>query len=245
MAEDKSKINIHKGHRQKVKDRYFETGLDGMPDHNILEFLLFFGIPQRDTNAMAHELIERFGSFSGVLEAKKADLMDVKGMTENAACLLTLFLPVYKRYTEDLHKKRPVMTNRRDYIKYLKNLYLDSPNNERVYILCFDSNNKLIACRKISEGDFSATLFDVRKITSAVLEVNAKKVILSHNHPSGQTEPSRDDCLVTKNLRDLLTLLKVKFVDHVIITDMSYFSMSGSVTYAHYVMGEIDLGLTE
>lgn len=237
MAEDK-KVNIHKGHRQKVKERYFETGLAGMPDHNVLEMLLFFGIPQKDTNEMAHELIEKFGSFSAVLEAKKADLMEVKGMTENAACLITLFLPVYKRYTEDLNKKRPIMQSRKDYIKYLKNLYLDSPNNERVYILCFDSNNKLIACRKISEGDYASSLFDIRKISSIVLETNAKKIVLSHNHPNGQLEPSRDDCIITKDLHDLLKFLKVKLVDHVIITDTSYFSMTSSVTYAHYVTGQ-------
>ncbi len=232
-----SKKNIHQGHRQKVRDRYYETGLTGMPDHNILEFLLFFGIPQRDTNEMAHELIDRFGSFSGVLEAKKADLLDVKGMTETAACLLTLFLPVYKRYVEDLHKKRPVLSTKKDYIKYLKHLYLDSPNNERIYILCLDSNNRLIACRRVSEGDFSTALFDIRKIASAVLEVNAKKVVLSHNHPNGMIDPSVDDCKVTAELRDLLLLLKVRFIDHVIITDTSYCSMAGSAKYTHLING--------
>ncbi|MBQ4348710.1 MAG: hypothetical protein IJC79_03745 [Clostridia bacterium] len=235
MAE--AKRNVHQGHRQKVRDRYYETGLTGMPDHNILEFLLFFGIPQRDTNEMAHELIDRFGSFSGVLEAKKADLLDVKGMTETAACLLTLFLPVYKRYVEDLHKKRPVLATKKDYIKYLRHLYLDSPNNERIYILCFDSNNRLVACRKISEGDFSSALFDIRKIASAVLEVNAKKIVLSHNHPNGMLEPSREDCSITAELRDLLSLLKVKFVDHVIITDTNHFSMCSSGRYTHLING--------
>lgn len=237
MAEDK-KVNIHKGHRQKVKERYFETGLAGMPDHNVLEMLLFFGIPQKDTNEMAHELIEKFGSFSAVLEAKKAELMEVKGMTENAACLITLYLPVYKRYVEDLNRKRPTMLNRKDYIKYLKNLYLDSPNNERVYILCLDSNNKLVACRKISEGDYASTLFDIRKIMSVVLETNAKKVIISHNHPNGQLDPSMDDCSITEDLYNVLTYLKVKLVDHVIITDTSYCSMSASAAYAHYITGQ-------
>ncbi len=238
MADVKDKKrNVHQGHRQKVRDRYYETGLSGMPDHNIIEFLLFFGIPQRDTNEMAHELIDRFGSFSGVLEAKRTDLLDVKGMTETAACLISLFLPVYKRYVEDLHKKRPVLATRKDYINYLKHLYLDSPNNERMYILCFDSNNRLIACRKISEGDFSSSLFDIRKIASTILEVNAKKIVLSHNHPNGLIDPSVDDCAITAKLRDLTVLLNVKLVDHVIITDTSYFSMSSSGQYIHYING--------
>ena len=76
-----NKTNIHKGHREKVKNRYYESGLNSMPDHNILELLLFFGIPQKDTNPIAHELMNKFGSFSGVLEASKADLQSVKGMT--------------------------------------------------------------------------------------------------------------------------------------------------------------------
>lgn len=232
-----NKKNVHKGHRQKIRERYYETGLAGMPDHNILEFILFFGIPQKDTNEMAHELIDRFGSFSGVLEAKRTDLLEVKGMTETAACLLTMFLPVYKRYVADLNKKRPVLESRKDYVKYLRHIYLDNPNIERIYILCLDSNNRLIACRKISEGDFSTSLFDVRKIASVVLEINAKKVVISHNHPSGKLEPSKNDCDVTRELGELMRLLKVKFIDHIIITDTSYFSMVGSAKYTHLVSG--------
>lgn len=235
MPDDKK--NIHKGHRQKIRERYYETGLEGMPDHNILEFILFFGIPQKDTNAMAHELIEKFGSFSGVLEAKRAELLEVKGMTETAACLLTMFLPVYKRYVADLNKKKPVLETRKDYVKYLRHVFLDSPNVERIYMLCLDSNNRLITCRKISEGDFSSALFDVRKIASAVIEVNAKKVVLSHNHPNGKLEPSKNDCEITRDLGNLLRLLKVNFVDHIIMTDTSYFSMSGSAKYVHFING--------
>lgn len=79
--------NPHKGHRIKVRNRYYETGFNGMADHNVLEMLLFFGIPFKDTNELAHDLIARFGSFSAVLEADVKDLVSVKGMTENAACL--------------------------------------------------------------------------------------------------------------------------------------------------------------
>ena len=88
------KSNIHNGHRKKVKERYYANGLKGMPPHNILEMLLFFGIPYKDTNPIAHDLIDRFGSLSAVLEAKHSDLLSVKGMTENAACLITMILPL-------------------------------------------------------------------------------------------------------------------------------------------------------
>lgn len=235
-VKDTKAKNIHKGHREKVKQRYYETGLDSMPDHNILEMLLFFGIPQKDTNPLAHELIERFGSFSGVLEASKTDLQSVKGMTDSAACLLTLFLPVYKRYVKDLHKKKRKFTEAKDIADYLRPLYLDT-NNERIYAVCLDADNRMIACRVISDGDIDSSSFDPRKLASIVLEVKAKKVILSHNHPNGSLTPSPNDCRVTAMAFELLKLLKVQLVDHIIVTDKSYFSMSRSPGHTHLLCG--------
>lgn len=235
-VKDGKKSNIHKGHREKVKQRYYETGLNSMPDHNILELLLFFGIPQRDTNPLAHELIERFGSFSGVLEASKADLQSVKGMTESAACLLTLFLPVYKRYINDLHKKKKKLTDAKSIADYLRPFYLDT-NNERVYALCLDSEDRVVACRVVSDGDIDSSAFDIRKLASIVLEVKAKKVVLSHNHPNGSLVPSVADANATKFARELLHLLKVQLTDHIIVTDKSYFSMKNSPAHIHFFYG--------
>lgn len=230
------KNNIHKGHREKVKKRYYETGLNSMPDHNILELLLFFGIPQKDTNPIAHELISKFGSFSGVLEASKADLQSVKGMTENAACLLTLMLPVYKRYVNDLHKKKRKFESAKEMADYLRPLYLDTVN-ERIYAVCFDLNDRMIACRVVSDGDIDSSYLDCRKLASIVLEVKAKKVILSHNHPNGTLTPSVGDVKATELARNLLEYLKVQLKDHIIITDKSYFSMVNSPSYTHIIYG--------
>lgn len=235
-VKDSKKINIHKGHREKVKQRYYETGLTSMPDHNILEMLLFFGIPQKDTNPLAHTLIETFGSFSGVLEASRTDLLSVKGMTESAACLLTLFLPVYKRYINDLHKKRKQFADAKDIADYLRPFYLDT-NNERVYAVCLDAQDCLIACRVISDGDIDSSAFDIRKLASIVLEVKAKKVVLSHNHPNGSLVPSQGDAISTKTARELLQLLKVQLTDHIIVTDKSYFSMIKSPAHIHLFYG--------
>ena len=235
VNKDKSK-NIHKGHREKVKQRYYEAGLNSMPDHNILELLLFFGIPQKDTNPIAHELMDRFGSFSGVLEASVTELKSVKGMTESAACLLTLFLPVYKRYVSDLKKKKIQFKNAKEIADYLRPMYLDT-NNERIYALCFDLQDRLIACRVVSDGDIDSSTFDGRKLASIVLEVRAKKVILSHNHPNGTLVPSDGVSKVTKYAFELLDLLKVQLTDHIIVTDSSYFSMAKSPSHIHLFYG--------
>lgn len=235
-ANDGKKVNIHKGHREKVKKRYYESGLTNMPDHNILELLLFFGIPQKDTNPLAHELIEKFGSFSGVLEASKTDLQSVKGMTESAACLLTLFLPVYKRYVNDLNKKRRKFETAKEMADYFRTLYLDT-NNERVYALCLDNKDEMVACRVVSDGDIDSSAFDIRKLASIVLEVKAKKVVLSHNHPNGTLAPSKGDVTATKAAYELLQLLKVQLLDHIIVTDESYFSMIKSPAHIHIFYG--------
>ena len=231
-----NKINIHKGHREKVKKRYYESGIKGMPDHNVLELLLFFGIPQKDTNPIAHELMNKFGSLSGVLEAKMSDLQSVKGMTESAACLLTMILPVYKRYVNDLHKKKRKFESTKEIAEYLRPLYLDT-QNERIYIMCFNKDGELIACRKATEGTRGHASFDCNVLASIILEVKAKKVILSHNHPNGTLDPSSDDIAVTETTRNFLSFLGVQLLDHIIITDKSYFSMANSSSYIHVIYG--------
>lgn len=230
-GEESTKKNVHKEHRKKVKNKYFESGLSGMAPHNVLELLLFFGIPQKDTNDIAHELEEKFGSFSGVLQADKAQLLTVKGMTENAACLITMILPLYKFYIQDLQKKKVILRTSEEFAGYFKPMFVDTMN-ERVYLLCLDAKDRVITCKELSEGDFSAVNVDFRKLSSILLETQAKKVVICHNHPHGITRPSRADVATTQSAAQLLKFMKVQFVDHIIIGEGSYFAMSRAVEYA-------------
>lgn len=238
------KVNIHKDHRKKVKDRFFECGFTGMPDHNILEAILFLGIPQKDTNPIAHELIDTFGSFAGVLEAKKSDLLKVKGMTESAAFAIMSYLPVNRRYIESLQKKKPVFETNDQLVEFLRPLFFEKSTIERVFVLCFDSKNRLIACRNICDGDISSALFDVRELTRVVLEVNAQRIIVAHSHPHGVALPSREDIATTKLIYEMMKFIKVHLDDHFIITDTGYMSMAKSRHYTHIFHGleAIDFG---
>lgn len=235
MAE--GKVNIHKDHRKKVKDRFFECGFTGMPDHNVLEAILFLGIPQKDTNPVAHELIDTFGSFSGVLEAKKSDLLKIKGMTESAAFAIMSYLPVNRRYIESLQKKKPVFETNDEIIEFLRPLFFEKSTIERVFVLCFDSKNRMIACRNICDGDISSALFDVRELTRVVLEVNAQKIIVAHSHPHGVALPSREDISTTKLIYEMMNFIKVHLDDHLIVTDTGYMSMAKSRHYTHIFHG--------
>ncbi len=231
------KVNIHKDHRKKVKDRFFECGFTGMPDHNILEAILFLGIPQKDTNPIAHELIDTFGSFAGVLEAKKSDLLKVKGMTESAAFAIMSYLPVNRRYIESLQKKKPVFETNDQLVEFLRPLFFEKSTIERVFVLCFDSKNRLIACRNICDGDISSALFDVRELTRVVLEVNAQRIIVAHSHPHGVALPSREDIATTKLIYEMMKFIKVHLDDHFIVTDTGYMSMAKSRHYTHIFHG--------
>ncbi len=231
MAEGKT--NIHKDHRKKVREKFYECGLQGMAPHNILELLLFFGIPFKDTNPMAHELINRFGSLSAVFEAKRSDLMQVKGMTENAACLISLILPLYRKYSEDLINRKKNFNTTQELVEFLRTLYIDNNTNERVFVLCFDANNSLITYRMLNEGDINSSNIDLRKLAAFVLETNCQFVVVSHNHPHGLVAPSSNDIGATKTIVSLLSTLKVKLSDHIIISDKEYFSMANSKRFCH------------
>lgn len=238
MAEDKKENkNIHRNHRQKVRKKFYDAGFKGMAPHNVLEMLLFFGIPYKDTNPIAHELIERFGSLSGVFEADMAELQSIKGMTENAACLITMMLPLYKQYSEDLFRRNPTFGSLGEIVDFLRRLYIDKVNNECIYVLCFDAKDSLITYRVLSEGDISSSAVDYRKLASIVLETKASSVIISHNHPHGIALPSKDDIDATKFLIPFMETLKVKVKDHIILTDDSHFSMANSPRYVHIFYG--------
>ena len=235
MSIQKKEENIHSGHRKKVRNRYYECGFNGMADHNILEFLLFFGIQRKDTNPIAHRLISRFGSVSRVFEAKIEDLLKVEGMTENAACLITMILPLYKRYVEDLQSRKPDMTTKDELADYLRSKF--SKQVEQVYIVCFDAKHSFITSRLIGEGDISSSAFDIRKLVSTVLETNAAMVVLAHNHPYGVHLPSAQDVEVTKSIFETLRNIKVSLADHLIITDSGYSSMIDLPRCSHIFYG--------
>ncbi|MBR3816358.1 MAG: hypothetical protein IKJ27_06505 [Clostridia bacterium] len=230
------KENPHKGHREKVKARYLVNGLNGMPQHNVLELLLFFGIPYKDTNEIAHKLIEHFGSFSGVLEAKPNELVKIKGMTENAAILINMILPLYKQYAIDLNAHSPCCDSSEKLAEYIRNLLLDT-NDERVFAICFDYKRRLIGCKIIGEGDIISSTVDYRRLAEVLLETKANSIIIAHNHPHGITSPSKDDIEATKEIFRFVSTLKVRLLDHIIVNDTSYLSMAETLHYAYIFSG--------
>lgn len=216
----------HNFHRKHMRERFYEAGFKGMADHNVLEMLLYFGIPRKDTNNIAHDLINTFGSFSDVLDANRHDLMKIKGMTETAACLIKMIVPFYNRYVDVLNKREPSPVQPEEIAEFLRPKYHEGSCRERVFVLCYDNSDHLITCRLLNEGDINSSSFDIREFGRIVLETNCSSVIISHNHPHSISLPSKDDIRVTRAVIELLDMLKVTLKDHIIVSDNDYTSMA-------------------
>ncbi|MFA9381953.1 MAG: RadC family protein [Acetanaerobacterium sp.] len=219
--------DIHEGHRERVKRRFEESGLDSFSDHNILELLLFYVVPRRDTNEAAHRLMERFGSLSAVLDAPVQEISEVVGVGKNAAVYLRLFSQVARAYFNDKLKEGIVLDSSDRVGEYLIPKYVGIMH-ELVLLVCLDSKSKVLSCTAVMEGTINATQVSVRKIVETAVRNNAAAVILSHNHPSGLAIPSRDDIATTMKIQQALALISVTLVDHVIVADNDWVSLRDS-----------------
>lgn len=227
------KKNIHAGHRARLKKRFITQGADAFEDHMLLELMLFYIIPQKDTNELAHMLIDKFGSFSGVFEASVESLCELPGITENGAVLIKLIPEIHRTYMKDKLNNVKTINSTSEAKKFFATEFATSVS-EKFMMLCLDSKNKILKCSKISEGSITATEVNIRKIAQEAMSVNAVSVILAHNHPGGRAIPSAGDVRMTKAIIAALLPLDIVVWDHIIVADSkNIISMSDSDEYAH------------
>nr|CRH07853.1 Putative DNA repair protein RadC [Candidatus Magnetococcus massalia] len=229
MAKEASKTppkdnnHLHKGHRDRLRSRFLRDGLDGFEDHQVLELALFYALPRRDTNKIAHRLLKRFGSLSAVLEADPVDMATIEGMGDGAAAFLSMLPALTRRYQHDRATRDMPALNRpvsvRDYVVPL----MAGRSEEVFYILCLDVQCRLLFPALVSEGTIRQATVHPRSVVEEVIRHKAANVILAHNHPSGVAKPSEDDILLTSRLMQALTPIDVKVLDHLIIAgELSY-----------------------
>lgn len=230
-------MSIHEGHRQRLKDRFRQEGLDGFNEVNALEMLLFYCVPRSDTNPLAHRLIERFGSFSAVLDASIEELEAVEGVGHNISTFLTFIPQLDRYYNDNKNKNIKVLENIRQCGDYLRPKFLNR-KNEMVYMLCLDAKSKLLACKELGEGSVNSAGVPIRRIVDVALKLNASTVILAHNHPGGVAVPSMDDVQTTLRVAQALTAVDIILLDHLIFSEGDYISMveSGHYRPAEYTV---------
>ena len=223
--------NPHKGHRKRLIHELLEQDFpDSMPSHKVLEALLFYGIPQKDTNDMAHTLLEKFGSLNGVFEADPNSLFEVKGMTERAVTLIKMILPLSRRIHAEEYKKHYRFKSIDEYGNYLTNCFMGY-NNEVFMISSFDNKGELIENDIISDGHTASVSLSVKKIVKKVLPRNPTSVIISHNHVGQSAVPSFADIQMTQSLKYTLEQIEIKLVDHIIVSGNDYVSLAQSSEY--------------
>lgn len=219
-------MGIHEGHRQRKKEQFLKGGLESLADHEVLELLLYYAIPRRDTNALAHQLIERFGSLDRVLHAAPEELQKVNGIGENAAILLHLVPAIMHRAEEKIPTERILNSVERSGDFFME--LLSGQRREVLYQVCLDAKGKVLSYRQIAAGNVDSVILNVREIVENALHVDASGVLLGHNHPSGIALPSPEDRSMTLQVCRALETMGIQLVDHIIVADGDFVSMAAS-----------------
>lgn len=214
----------HEGHRQRMRERFLKQGLEGFAPHEVLELLLFYTIPQRNVNPLAHQLLEKFGSLHNVLRAEPRQLCQTKGVGEYTATFLSLFGPVARYAQIEKAGERVSLSNRRQAEEYCVRL-LEGERRETFYAICLNGQMQALFNALIARGSLSDVPAYPRLVAEAVLLHNAHSVLLCHNHPGGSLTPSQGDVEVTRQLGALLQGLEITLVDHMIVADGKALSM--------------------
>lgn len=224
---------MHEGHRKRMRERIKSGGLEGLQDHEILEWMLFHTVPRGDVNPLAHRLIDAFGSLSGVLEADAERLMGIQGVGESTALFLSNYLGVYKRYKQSRHHKKVLRFSDMDtVVEHIRDRMLEH-KGEYLFALLLDDRLHILCCQAISEGTRGAVGVDVRKLATLCLNRNASFLVLAHNHPSDILLPSYNDVQTTIALRTSMGALGIHLLDHLIIGKDEYVSMAMSEEYSY------------
>ena len=211
----------HAGHRDRMKDKYLKSGIDNFSDHELLEMLLYYALPQKNTNELAHSLIAEFGSLKGVLEADTDSLMRIDGIKKHTAILLSLVNGINRRTRISENNDCMIFDSLSKVGEYLLNYY-SGLSREQVCVMLFNNSMKLIDFVKISEGSVNSAAIDYRSIATISLTKNASCVILSHNHPNGLAIPSSEDREVTKTVESALSVLGITLLEHIIVGSENY-----------------------
>ncbi|HPJ01360.1 MAG TPA: DNA repair protein RadC [Candidatus Limiplasma sp.] len=214
----------HGGHRQRMRQRYAKQGLDGFAPHEVLELLLFYAIPQKNVNPLAHKLIDRFGSLYGVLNATPQQLRQVEGIGEYAATFLPLLQDAARLAMRTRSEDKARLASRQAAVDYCIRL-LQGEKRELFYAICLDGQMQTLADVLIAKGSISDVPAYPRIVMDAVLTHNAHAVLLCHNHPSGSVMPSAQDLEATRMLSNLLSGIEVVLVDHLIVSEERAVSM--------------------
>lgn len=216
--------NLHEGHRARMREK-MKKSMEAFSKHELLEILLYYCVPRKNTNEMAHKLLNEFGTFTMLFHSNYLDLMKWGNINERTALLFVLLREIMLRMAQEEWEENIYLNSTAATGKFLIEL-MSHETEECFYVLCMSSDNKLIYPALINRGTVTETYVSSRNIMEAVLRYNASSVILAHNHPGGSVRPSMDDIDTTRRITALLKPIDVVVLDHVIVSGKKYQSFS-------------------
>ena len=230
MEQQNKKKNVHEGHRERMRNKYVNKGIEVFEQHEILEMLLFYAIPRKNTNDIAHRLLEACGSLSAVFDAP-IDILMQQGLSYNAAVLLHMIPDLSRAYQSDNFDNEEKIITDENIGKKMVHLFAGK-NEECVYAFFLDAKGKEKYSGIISKGDASSAPLFSKDIVSIAARCKAVTVIIAHNHPSGVAFPSRADLEATADIADALDTIGIHLADHIIVADRDYISLSSTPPFS-------------
>ena len=211
------------GHRLRMREKLLAGGAEALGDHELLEMALFLAVPRSDTKPVAKRLLARFGSFANVISAAAPEIVAVEGMGQASAAALKLVQAAAVRLVRAEVTERPVLSNWDALMAYL-NAAMARERTEQVRILFLDNRNRLLADEVAARGTVNHAPVYPREVMRRALELQAAAIIITHNHPSGDPAPSRDDIAMTRQVVDAAAALSIAVHDHVIVGNGTWLS---------------------
>ncbi len=214
------------GHRQRLRRRFLDGGSNAVSDYELLELILFRAIPIRDVKPLAKELLEKFGSFAEVIAAPQTRLAEVKGLGDAAITEFKIVHAAANRLVLGVARKQLSLSSFASVIDYCRSVQAFA-DTEQFRILFLDKRNHLIADEVQGTGTVDHTPVYPREVVKRALELSATAVILVHNHPSGDTTPSRADIEMTRHIVEVAKPLGIAVHDHIIVGKEGHASLKG------------------
>ena len=221
--EQKKNQTRGEGHRERLRQRFLNGGIERFSDEDIIEFLLTLGTPRADTRLSAREVLKKFGSISNVMSAPIQELVKIKGIGEKNALYLKFVHDVANRYLKDRIINDTYFTSSKNVFDYLFHSMRDL-QREVFRILYLNQKNVLIKDEDLFAGDLTSSAVYPREVIKNAIKNNAASLIIVHNHPSGDPAPSTHDLLLTKNIVWASRLVGIKILDHIVIGNNTYYS---------------------
>ncbi|MDO8955349.1 MAG: DNA repair protein RadC [Deltaproteobacteria bacterium] len=211
------------GHRKRLRERFRKNGTEGMHDYEVLELLLTYAIPRKDVKPIAKDLLKRFGSLSGVLDAGQKELEEVANIGPISSTLIRLVKETCGIYLAKKMRNKDVLSSPQAVLDFARVKLAGLPH-EAFMVIFLNAKNKVLDYKVLQEGTVDRAVIYPRRMVEEALAHHAAGIILVHNHPSGDSEPSPEDKQLTRSLTEAARTIDLRVLDHIIVGKEGYCS---------------------